>query len=92
MSAMALDRKNSLAQVNFGRLRYPTGDPPFERLDKARFSLRWVPSGHLPTATEAKEHFEYLVAHGPSAHAFGSDVRTAQSWKTARFAPGRQTA
>ncbi len=42
----------------------------FERLDERYQVLWWVPDGHRPTTTEAKERLGHLRAHGPTAHAF----------------------
>jgi hypothetical protein len=41
----------------------------FERI-KVFFALWWVPTGRLPTVTEAEARLEHLRAHGPTAHAF----------------------
>lgn len=32
--------------------------------------LWWIPAGHIPTTTEAKEKLDYLAEHGPTAQAF----------------------
>ncbi|WP_263165655.1 DUF3291 domain-containing protein [Streptomyces sp. SCSIO ZS0520] len=42
----------------------------FERLDEAVTALWWVPAGHLPTVTEARERLDHLRAHGPHPYAF----------------------
>ncbi len=41
----------------------------FERI-KVFMALWWVPTGHLPTVSEAERHLEHLRAHGPTAFAF----------------------
>ena len=66
----------------------------FEKLDTPHLVMWWVPAGHRPTLTEAKERLEYLAAHGPSDLAFGwESVPAAQLWKTARCsAPDGQAA
>ncbi len=33
-------------------------------------ALWWIPKGHIPAVTEAKERLEYLRTHGESAYAF----------------------
>ena len=40
-------------------------------MDGPHFVMWWVPAGHRPPLTEAKERLEHLAAHGPSDHAFG---------------------
>lgn len=42
----------------------------FERPTRASLVLWWVESGHIPTVEEAKERFELLWEHGPTAEAF----------------------
>ncbi len=42
----------------------------FEPLGEAAMVLWWVPAGHRPSATDAKERLEHLRRHGPSASAF----------------------
>ena len=45
----------------------------------------FVPAGKRPTLEEGVERLDYLVANGPSDHAFGWDrIPAAQLWKTAR--------
>jgi hypothetical protein len=62
----------------------------FEKLDGPHFVMWWVPAGHLPTVSEAKERLEYFAVHGPSEYAFGWEgVPAAQLWKTARCAVGQ---
>ncbi len=65
----------------------------FDCMDGPHFVMWWIPAGHLPTLTEAKERLEHLAAHGPSDYAFGwESVPAAQLWKTARCAPDGQAA
>lgn len=33
-------------------------------------TMWWVPAGHIPSLTEAKERIDHLAEHGPSATAF----------------------
>lgn len=42
----------------------------FERFDGAYVALWWVPADHTPSPVEAREHLDYLRAHGPTAYAF----------------------
>lgn len=42
----------------------------FERFDGMYYALWWIPVGHLPSITEAKDRLEHLRGHGESAHAF----------------------
>lgn len=42
----------------------------FEQLEGPILVLWWVPSGHIPTVSEAQERLAHLKAHGPTAHAF----------------------
>ena len=42
----------------------------FERMDAVIVALWWVPSGHRPTVTEAKERLETLGRLGPTPDAF----------------------
>lgn len=42
----------------------------FERMGDASLVLWWVPSGHLPSESEAAERLAHLRAHGSTAHAF----------------------
>jgi hypothetical protein len=59
----------------------------FDKMDGPHFVMWWVPAGHRPTVSEAKERLEYLAAHGPSDYAFGwESVPAAQLWKTAQCA------
>jgi hypothetical protein len=65
----------------------------FDKMEGPHFVMWWVPAGHRPTVTEAKERLAHLAAHGPSDHAFGwENVAAAQLWKTARCAPDGQAA
>ncbi len=65
----------------------------FDKMDGPHFVMWWVPAGHRPPLTEAKERLEHLATHGPSDHAFGwESVPAAQLWKTARCAPDGQVA
>jgi hypothetical protein len=59
----------------------------FDTLEGPHSVMWWIPAGHLPTLTEARERLEHLAARGPSDHAFGwVSVPSAQLWKTARCA------
>jgi hypothetical protein len=42
----------------------------FQRFDGPYLALWWVPSGHIPSVEEAKEHLAYMRAHGETQHAF----------------------
>jgi len=42
----------------------------FERFDGMYYALWWVPAGHIPSVTEARERLDHLRAHGESAQAF----------------------
>lgn len=42
----------------------------FERFDGMYLVMWWVPAGHIPTTTEAKERLAHLQAHGDTPHAF----------------------
>lgn len=44
----------------------------FERFGGPRHALWWIPQGHLPSAEEARERFEYLRGHGETPYAFSS--------------------
>ncbi len=63
-------------------------------MDGPHFVMWWIPVGHVPTMTEAKERLAHLAANGPSDYAFGwESVPTAQLWKTAQCAaPNGQVA
>ncbi len=43
----------------------------FERLSEAVTTLWWVPAGHRPTVTQARERLEHLRKHGSTGFAFG---------------------
>jgi Domain of unknown function (DUF3291) len=42
----------------------------FERLEAAHLVLWWIPTGHIPTVSEAIERLERLRRDGPTAAAF----------------------
>jgi hypothetical protein len=42
----------------------------FERFEGMYLVLWWVPAGHIPTTTEAKERLAHLEKHGDTPHAF----------------------
>ncbi len=42
----------------------------FEKVKDAMVVMWWIPQGHIPTVTEAKEHLGHLRAHGSSEFAF----------------------
>jgi hypothetical protein len=42
----------------------------FQHMKEAYSALWWIPTGVLPTVTEAVGRLEHLRRHGPSAHAF----------------------
>lgn len=42
----------------------------FERAEQPILALWWIPVGHLPTVTEAKERLEHLRSHGSTPYAF----------------------
>jgi heme-degrading monooxygenase HmoA len=42
----------------------------FEPIEGPILALWWIPAGHIPPVTEAKERLEHLKVHGPSRHAF----------------------
>lgn len=42
----------------------------FARFDGPYMALWWVPRGHIPTVTEARERLDHLRAHGPTPFAF----------------------
>jgi hypothetical protein len=41
-----------------------------EEMKEAYLALWWVPIGHIPTITEAKERLEMVRRNGPTADAF----------------------
>jgi hypothetical protein len=51
---------------------------------KTTLVLWWIPAGHRPDMAEGVARRDYLVAHGPSKHAFGwREIAGARLWKTA---------
>jgi hypothetical protein len=42
----------------------------FEPMEGPILVLWWVPAGHIPSVTEARERLAHLKEHGPSSHAF----------------------
>lgn len=42
----------------------------FDPLGEASMVLWWVPAGHLPSASEAKDRLDHLRRHGPSPRGF----------------------
>ena len=42
----------------------------FEKLPQAHYVLWWVPSGHVPSLTEAQERLEHYRQHGATPYAF----------------------
>ena len=42
----------------------------FEHLEGPILVLWWIPAGHIPTVTEARERLAHLAEHGPTPHAF----------------------
>ena len=42
----------------------------FEKIDGPILALWWIPAGHIPTVTEARERLADLRQHGPTPHAF----------------------
>lgn len=54
----------------------------FERFGDVYMALWWIPQGHIPTISEAKERLQYLQLNGESEFAFsfatllGKTVRT----------------
>jgi len=66
----------------------------FDNMEGPHFVMWWLPVGHVPTMTEAKERLAHLAANGPSDYAFGwESVPAAQLWKTAQCAaPNGQVA
>ena len=59
----------------------------FEMPDKPTVAMWWIPAGHIPSLTEAKERLDHYVAHGPSDFAFGwADLPSAAIWREKRCA------
>jgi hypothetical protein len=53
----------------------------FDMPTQATVALWWIEAGHIPTLEEAKARLDHLVAHGPSAFAFGwADLPSAKLW------------
>jgi len=48
----------------------------FARIEH-HMALWWVPAGHVPSLTEAKERLAHLRRHGPTPHAFTFKARFA---------------
>ncbi len=42
----------------------------FESIESPILALWWIPAGHIPTVTEAKERLQHLKERGPSPYAF----------------------
>jgi hypothetical protein len=42
----------------------------FEKSTQASYALWWIPEGHVPTVTEAKERLEHYRQHGATEHSF----------------------
>ena len=42
----------------------------FEKLTQAHYVLWWVPTGHVPSLTEAQERLEHYRRHGATPYAF----------------------
>lgn len=42
----------------------------FDRMEDAYMVLWWIPAGHTPTTTEARERLEHFRQHGATPHAF----------------------
>ncbi len=42
----------------------------FQRFNGPYVALWWVPSGHIPTVEEAKEHLAHLSIHGETPYTF----------------------
>jgi Domain of unknown function (DUF3291) len=42
----------------------------FEKVQEAMVVMWWIPTGHIPTMTEAKERLEHLRTYGSSEFAF----------------------
>ena len=42
----------------------------FEPMSQPSFVLWWITAGHIPTVEEARERFDMLWEHGPTADAF----------------------
>jgi len=65
----------------------------FDKIEAPHFVMWWIPKGHLPSLTEAKERLAHLATHGPSDYAFGWErMPAARSRTQARYAPDGQPA
>jgi hypothetical protein len=42
----------------------------FEKQDKPRYCLWWIPAGHLPTVAEGRERLEHYQTLGATPHSF----------------------
>ena len=42
----------------------------FEKMSKPHYCLWWVPAGHRPTVSEARERLEHYQAHGATPYSF----------------------
>lgn len=42
----------------------------FEKMEKPHYCLWWVPEGHIPTVTEARERLEHYQTHGATPVSF----------------------
>lgn len=47
----------------------------FEHMTEHYFCMWWIPAGHIPTLTEAKERLEAIRRDGPTAYAFNFKER-----------------
>lgn len=47
----------------------------FETMSEHYFVMWWIPAGHIPTLTEAKERLDALRRDGPTAYAFNFKER-----------------
>ena len=59
----------------------------FDKLDTPHLVMWWIPAGHQPSLTEAKERLEHLTAHGPSDLAFGWESLRRRNCGRRRGAP-----
>jgi hypothetical protein len=42
----------------------------FEKMEKPSYCLWWVPTGHIPTVAEGREHLEHYQLHGATSYSF----------------------
>lgn len=42
----------------------------FSRLERPHLVLWWIPAGHIPDTTEARDRLDHLTTHGPTPLAF----------------------